>query len=235
MNFKTAILTTLLAVVVSVFTYTHAATRYVSHSGDNTFPYTTWQTAASTIETANLATLPGDTMFIDTGSYQLTQTIVLQPKITLRGKGMDSTTILGDSAFYDMFQPKDSTYVQDIRFEGNGCFRALTKYYGGGTFAWWIQRCSFFNFSNQSILADLTKSVEVRHCWFQKWGEWGGAISVRNGGNCRVTNCTFYAPDQWLPICDFGGNGSGHIVFDSNIVVGGARPPLAALVVGDLR
>ncbi len=208
----------ILWVVASAFLL--GATRYVSHSGSNAFPYTSWETASSTIEAANLATLPGDTMFIDTGTFQLTQTIVLPSKVTLRGKGMDSTTILGDSAFYDMFQPKDSTHVQDIRFQGNGCFRALTKYYGGGTFTWWIERCSFFNFSSESIMADLTENVEVRDCWFQKWGEWGGAISVTDGGDCRVTNCTFYAPGIYDPICDFGFNGTGHEVFDSNLVVG---------------
>ena len=198
-----------------------AATRYVSHSGSNAFPYTTWETAANTIEAANLATLPGDTMFVDTGAFQLTQTIVLQPKITLRGKGMDSTSILGDTTFYDMFKPGDSTYVEDIYFRGNKCFRGLSKYRYEGYWNWWVTRCRFTDFSSESILCNETEYLQVTDCWFQKWGDWGGAISVRDAGDCRVTNCTFYAPGIYDPICDFGFNSTGHEVFDSNIVVGG--------------
>jgi hypothetical protein len=217
MTGRTAMLAALLALVAQ----THAETRYVSHSGSNTFPYTTWETAANTIEAANLATLPGDTMFVDTGEFQLTQTIILQPKITLRGKGMDSTTILGSTAIVDMFKPGDSTYVEDIYFRGNNCFRGLTKYLGVSLLTWTITRCKFTNFSSGAIIAAWTERVDVSHCWFGGWGNWDGAISVTDRGNATITNCTFYAPDKVRTICDFSGNRTGHEVFDSNIVVGG--------------
>jgi hypothetical protein len=203
-------------------------TRYVSHSGSNTFPYTTWETAANTIEAANLATLPGDTMFIDTGSFYLSATVYTQPNITLRGRGMDSTTILGSTAIVDMFKPGDSTYVEDIYFRGNNCFRGLSKYRYEGYWNWWVTRCRFTDFSSESILCNETEYLQVTDCWFQKWGEWGGAISVRDGGDCRVTNCTFYAPGIYDPICDFGFNSTGHEVFDSNVVVGGGGIGISA-------
>ncbi len=209
-----------LLLVLSLCPLAHTATRYVSHSGSNTFPYTSWETASSTIEAANLATLPGDTMLVDTGSFQLTQTIVLQPKITLRGKGMDSTTILGDTTFYDMFKPGDSTYVEDIYFRGNKCFRGLTKYMGQSLFTWSITRCKFTNFLSMPIYASWTERVDVSHCWFEVWGD-PGAVAVEDRGNCTVTNCTFYSPGVLRPICSFSGNRTGHEIFDSNIVVGG--------------
>jgi hypothetical protein len=220
MTGRIAILTALLAALIAVVAQSHAATRYVSHTGNNTFPYTTWETAANTIEAANLATLPGDTMFIDTGSYQLTQTIILQPKITLRGKGMDSTTILGSTAIVDMFKPGDSTYVEDIYFRGNNCFRGLTKYLGVSLFTWTITRCKFTNFLSMPIYASWTERVDVSHCWFEIWGD-PGAIAVEDRGNCTITNCTFYSPGVIRPICSFSGNRTGHVVFDSNVVVGG--------------
>ncbi len=198
----------------------YAATRYVSHSGSNTAPYTTWETAANTIEAANLAMVPGDTMFIDTGSFQLTQTIVLPTKITLRGKGMDSTSILGDTTFYEMFKPGDSTHVEDIHFRGNKCFRGLTKYMGQSLFTWSIARCKFTNFMHAPIYASWTERVDVSHCWFEIWGD-PGAIAVEDRGNSTITNCTFYSPGVWRPICSFSGNRTGHEVFDSNVVVGG--------------
>jgi hypothetical protein len=196
------------------------ATRHVSHSGSGTFPYTSWSTAANTIEAANLATLPGDTMFIDTGSYQLTQTIVLPSKITLRGKGMDSTTILGSTAIVDMFKPGDSTYVEDIYFRGNNCFRGLSKYRYEGFWSWWVTRCKFTNFLYAPITCSEAERVDVSHCWFGGWGD-PGAIAVTDRGNATITNCTFYAPDEGRPTCNFSFNRTGHVVFDSNVVVGG--------------
>jgi len=197
-----------------------AETRYVSHSGSSTPPYTTWETAANTIEAANLAMVPGDTMFVDTGSFQLTQTIVLPARITLRGKGMDSTTILGDTTIVDMFRPNDSTYVQDIYFRGNYCFRGLTKYLGISLFTWTVTRCKFTHFLTEAITAAWTERVDVSHCWFEIWGD-PGAIAVTDRGNSTITNCTFYSPGVWRPICSFSGNRTGHEVFDSNVVVGG--------------
>ncbi|MCX6832363.1 MAG: hypothetical protein NT028_09585 [candidate division Zixibacteria bacterium] len=220
MKLKLSILRTLLTIALCAFVYAHAATRYVSHSGSNTFPYTTWETAANTIEAANLATLPGDTMFVDTGSYQLTQTIVLPSKITLRGKGMDSTTILGSTAIVDMFKPGDSTYVEDIYFRGNNWFRGFTKYLGVSLFTWTITRCKFTNFLSAPIYSAWTERVDVSHCWFGGWGD-PGAIAVTDRGDCTITNCTFYSPGVVRPICSFSGNSTGHEVFDSNVVVGG--------------
>ena|GEM_PF-1716640 len=220
MKSKTHIFGALLTIALGAFVCAHAETRYVSHSGSNTFPYATWETAANTIGAANLATLPGDTMFVDTGAFQLTQTIVLPPKITLRGKGMDSTTIFGDTTFYDMFKPGDSTYVEDIYFRGNNCFRALSKYIDEPPGDWWIKGCRFTNFKSAAIYSSWTRSVEVSHCWFGGWGD-PGAIWVPDSGNCTITNCTFYAPGQGRQICDFSGNRTGHEVFDSNVVVGG--------------
>jgi hypothetical protein len=198
----------------------HAATRYVSHTGSNTFPYTTWETAANTIEAANIATIPGDTMFIDTGSYQLAQTIVLPSKITLRGKGMDSTTILGDSTIIDMFKPGDSTFVEDIYFRGNNSYRGLSKYRYEGFWSWWVTRCKFTNFHMGPITCSEAERVDVSHCWLGGWGD-PGAIAVADRGKATITNCTFYAPNFAYPICSFSGNRTGHEIFDSNIVVGG--------------
>ncbi len=176
--------------------------------------------------------LSGDTMYVDTGSFQLTQTIVLPSKITLRGKGMDSTTILGDTTFYDMFKPGDSTYVEDIYFRGNKCFRGLSKYAYEGLWNWWVNRCRFSQFSSESILCDETGYLQITLCRFEDWGGWGGAFSVRDAGDCRITNCTFYDPSGRLPLGDFTFNTNSQIVFDSNVVVGCGGPAIAGVVGG---
>lgn len=64
-------------------------THYVSWSGNNTPPYTSWETATPLISFAELSSTEGDTIFIDSGQYHLIMSISLKPKVTLRGKGMD--------------------------------------------------------------------------------------------------------------------------------------------------
>ena len=43
---------------------THAATRYVSKTGGNTAPYTSWGTAARTINAASGVSSAGDTIIV---------------------------------------------------------------------------------------------------------------------------------------------------------------------------
>lgn len=71
-----------------------ADTHYVSLTGSNLFPYTSWATAALKIQDAVNASDSGDAVLVDTGRYQLDTTLTLKPHILLRGKGMDSTIIL---------------------------------------------------------------------------------------------------------------------------------------------
>jgi hypothetical protein len=68
-----------------------ATVRYVSKTGNSTPPYTTWETAADSIqECINVCEL-GDTIFVANGVYQ--EQVVMIPGLALIGAGMDSCTI----------------------------------------------------------------------------------------------------------------------------------------------
>jgi len=43
---------------------------YVSHEGSNTYPYTSWATAADSIKFAIEAAEPGDTVYIGVGEWK---------------------------------------------------------------------------------------------------------------------------------------------------------------------
>ena len=65
--------------------------RYVSHSGSNTPPYTSWETAADSIMSAINISVFGDTIYVASGVYK--EQVVMIPGLSLIGAGMDSTVI----------------------------------------------------------------------------------------------------------------------------------------------
>jgi hypothetical protein len=208
-----------LTIALCAFVYAHAATRYVSHSGNNTFPYTTWETAANTIETANLATLPGDTMFVDTGSFYLAARPFLQPNVTMRGKGMDSTSMFGADSLGIMFRPYDFVVVEDIHFVGHGSLYAFSKYATEPHQSFFCHRCKFSNFASSILAFDDNREIVVRDCWFEKWGQY--ALYLTGPGDLTIENNTFYTlPDAIRGFANFIGN-TGTITLHKNIFVGG--------------
>src|SRR5512146_1912075 len=68
-----------------------AAVRYVSHSGSNTPPYLTWETAADSIMSAINISSFGDTIYVANGTYE--EQVVMIQGLSLIGAGMDSCVI----------------------------------------------------------------------------------------------------------------------------------------------
>jgi nitrous oxidase accessory protein NosD len=71
--------------------YILAETHYVSKSGSDEYPYTSWATAADSIQKGINASSPGDTVRVGSGTYR--ETIVMIAGISLLGAGFDSTLI----------------------------------------------------------------------------------------------------------------------------------------------
>ncbi len=81
----------LTAYCVLAFTTIHPEIRYVSHTGTSTPPYTTWETAADSIQKAINICVDGDTVIVANGVYY--ETIIVDKEIWLIGSSMDSTVI----------------------------------------------------------------------------------------------------------------------------------------------
>jgi len=75
----------------STFYIAQATVRYVSHSGNNTPPYTSWQTAADSIMNAINISLFGDTIYVANGVYE--EKVVMIAGLSLIGAGTDSCII----------------------------------------------------------------------------------------------------------------------------------------------
>ena len=71
--------------------YSTATIRYVSKTGSSTFPYTTWGSAADSIQKCINICVAGDTVYVANGVYK--EQVVMIPGLSLIGAGMDSCLI----------------------------------------------------------------------------------------------------------------------------------------------
>jgi len=74
-------------------TFLIGTVRYVSKTGTNTPPYTSWQTAATSIQPCINLCVDGDTIYVANGIYK--ENLVINTAISLIGSSMDSTVIDG--------------------------------------------------------------------------------------------------------------------------------------------
>jgi hypothetical protein len=65
---------------------------YASHTGSNEYPYTSWATAADSIQKAIDAASPHDTVYVGSGEYH-EQVTINRDSIALIGMGYDSTLV----------------------------------------------------------------------------------------------------------------------------------------------
>ena len=107
-----------LSVYVLSTQYSTATVRYVSKTGSSTPPYTTWQTAADSIQKCINICVDGDTVYVANGVYK--ENLVINTQIFLSGLSMDSTLIdgtgLGD---YTITFNKSGT-IKEFQIYGKG-------------------------------------------------------------------------------------------------------------------
>jgi hypothetical protein len=94
----------------------NATIRYVSHSGSNTPPYISWETAADSIMSAINISVFGDTIYVANGVYE--EIVDMIPGLTLIGAGMDSCVIDTRNLVFSGFNSvivKDSCIFRDFQ------------------------------------------------------------------------------------------------------------------------
>jgi pectin methylesterase-like acyl-CoA thioesterase len=86
-------LTFFLLITFTIFhqPYSNATIRYVSHTGSSTPPYTTWETAADSIQKCIDYSVDGDTIIVANGVYY--ESLIVNKYLWLIGSSMDSTVI----------------------------------------------------------------------------------------------------------------------------------------------
>uniref|UniRef100_A0A832G8G7 Uncharacterized protein n=1 Tax=Ignavibacterium album TaxID=591197 RepID=A0A832G8G7_9BACT len=113
MKFKvTSIFILLLHFIIFNYTFlieAKATIRYVSKTGSSTPPYTSWSTAADSIQKCINISQAGDTIYVANGVYR--ELITMIPGLSLIGAGMDSCIVDTRgiaSSYYDGVIVKDS-------------------------------------------------------------------------------------------------------------------------------
>ncbi len=82
-----------LFIINSSLLITQATVRFVSKTGSSTPPYTSWETAADSIQKCINLCVDGDTVYVANGVYK--ENLVINTAISLIGSSMDSTVIDG--------------------------------------------------------------------------------------------------------------------------------------------
>jgi hypothetical protein len=115
-----------LLIVNSSLLITHATVRFVSKSGTSTPPYTSWETAADSIQKCINVCVDGDTVYVANGVYK--EFLVINPSISLFGMSMDSTVIDGRGLgpYYTVRANADQT-IAGFKIIGKG-FGTDTSY-----------------------------------------------------------------------------------------------------------
>jgi len=81
----------ILALLIAYSLQLNATVRFVSKTGNSTPPYTTWETAADSIQECINVCVFGDTIYVANGVYQ--EQVVMIPGLSLIGAGVDSCLI----------------------------------------------------------------------------------------------------------------------------------------------
>ncbi len=90
--------------------------RYVSKTGTSTPPYTSWQTAADSIQKCINICVDGDTIYVANGVYK--ENLVINTAISLIGNSMDSTVIDGTGLTDFTIEYNKSGYLENFKIFG---------------------------------------------------------------------------------------------------------------------
>ena len=102
---------------LSICNSQNAEIRYVSHSGNSTPPYLTWETAADSIMSAINISSFSDTIYVANGVYE--ELVVMIPGLSLIGAGMDSCIIdmTNRTSYVTAVEMKDSCLLEGFNIK----------------------------------------------------------------------------------------------------------------------
>lgn len=188
----------ILFLLVSISNLSAQTILYVSLSGSNTPPYSSWATAATNIQNAVNAASATDLILVDDGTYILTASISVTKGVAIRSvNGYTSTTIDGNHVTQCLYINNASAVIDGFTIT-NGYnpsgFGGGANIVSGGT----IQNC----FISNSQARDgggvaIDNSGTVQNCILtgnnannNSGSGYGGGIRMLNGGTTR--NCLVY-------------------------------------------
>lgn len=135
---------------------------YVSHTGSDEHPYTSWETAADSIHSAVAAAEPWDTIFIGAGDYnELFFAAPGDSCLSFIGAGSDSTRIWSPDSIPDLWLVRNKTFVKGLYFDARNPARNRTCLGGYIGAAFTALDCKFIG---ASCISGVGEHMIVRNC-----------------------------------------------------------------------
>ncbi len=181
-----------------------AATNYVSATGSATYPYDTWEKAATDIPTALAAAVAGATVLVDDGTWPVASQLQVVKDIRFTSRnGRDATTLTASGGDRILYVNSPGATVSGFTVSGANRSVAHTLQYNAGsaacigTLGGTIEDCLFENNGNASVFHGLALAVgsdagTVRRSIFRNNATQNGTYGCvyLNGG--LIESCLLY-------------------------------------------
>jgi hypothetical protein len=203
----------LFALCLSALTSTALATiRYVSHSGTSTPPYTTWETAADSIQKCIDYCVAGDTIIVANGTYY--ESLVVDKYLSLIGSSMDSTIIDGTGLANTTVEFQADGNIQNFMIKGKGAGTANTRCILSYQTIVYVESCRLKN-ADRGCSVVYTSSI-VNRCIITNVniGCYTASISTQR---TMISNCIIQVSNSEAGIMIF--SGGIHAAYN-NIILG---------------
>jgi len=185
----------------------------VSKSGSSTPPYTSWETAADSIQKCIDICVDGDTIYVANGVYK--ETLVINTAISLIGSSMDSTVIDGRGLEHYTINCSKQTIISN--------FRILGKQNGVGT-------CIYSIYSNFPDITVKNCRIEETARGISAWGVYAENLIFRNlwGGinssgmpssNNYILNCVLLLNNEQAEGISLSGPNYANYEIRNNIIL----------------
>jgi len=149
-------------IILLIMGLTHTARadyHYASHQGSNEYPYTSWATAADSIQNAVDAASPHDTVYIGAGDWYESVAVEYYDSVAIVGMGIDSTFWYSDEYATDILMLDYGCSVEKITFQHLNNFICVhSRAYAGVK----IKNCRFLH-SHRGIQV-VGGPTEISNC-----------------------------------------------------------------------
>ena len=190
---------------------------YAGHEGTNQYPYTSWETAADSIQNAVDASSPHDTVYIGAGEWIEEVVCEFYDSVAIIGMGWDSTYWHTDVYRTEALQLGDACSVEQIKFEHSD-WRPVRARSGGPSVV--VHNCKFVN-SLEAL--ELNGGIsEVSHCLFDSCGDAVGILDY-SGYFIISNNIILNTTGSWALLIQ---SDSGLI--ENNIIISGFNTGIEA-------
>jgi len=193
-----------------------ATIRYVSTTGSSTPPYTTWETAADSIQKCINFSVDGDTIIVANGVYK--ELLVINNDLFLFGMSMDST-IIDSRGLIGTGTDSSATILVHAKLEMSNIFTIgdgwVILYGWNDSNGMIIKQCRFENGSAAVAFGDGINKAEDLIIKGAKVGVFAGVFN--NSSTYYTRNNLIVTEERWGYGISHAGSGT-HIITDNIII-----------------